>query len=42
MLLQLQVWAFLLLQGIVEIMNALTPEEQETLARLSRKLGLGS
>ena len=28
-------------QGIVDIMNALTPEEQQTLAQLSRKLGLG-
>jgi MarR family 2-MHQ and catechol resistance regulon transcriptional repressor len=27
--------------GIVEIMNALTSEEQATLAQLSRKLGLG-
>ncbi len=27
--------------GIVEIMNVLTPEEQQTLAQLSRKLGLG-
>ncbi len=27
--------------GIVEIMNVLTPEEQETLAQLSRKLGIG-
>ncbi len=28
-------------QGIVDIMNALTTEEQQTLAQLSRKLGLG-
>ena len=28
-------------QGIVEIMNVLTTEEQQTLAHLSRKLGLG-
>ena len=28
-------------QGIVDIMNALTPEEQETLGRLARKLGVG-
>ena len=28
-------------QGIVDIMNVLTPDEQEALARLSRKLGLG-
>ncbi len=27
--------------GIVDIMNVLTPEEQETLAQISRKLGLG-
>ena len=27
--------------GIVEIMNVLSPEEQETLAQLSRKLGIG-
>jgi len=28
-------------QGIVEIMNVLTAEDQQTLAHLSRKLGLG-
>ncbi|MBA3870207.1 MAG: MarR family transcriptional regulator [Anaerolineae bacterium] len=28
-------------QGIVDIMNTLTPEEQQTLAQLTRKLGFG-
>jgi MarR family 2-MHQ and catechol resistance regulon transcriptional repressor len=28
-------------QGIVDIMNVLSPEEQQTLGRLARKLGLG-